>query len=125
MTITVRYSSIDRFSKSRSFKTIDGARRWARYWVGNHPEIGSGYAVSGDGVGKITVRGCTLDELFAAPAAAPVSDGYSIKVDVEEELYRVLWNDRQLAVYDTIAEANEHIGQCREYDTHVEAPKWG
>ena len=33
-------------------------------WVGAHPEIGSTYAVSGDGVGKVTCQGVSLSELF-------------------------------------------------------------
>jgi hypothetical protein len=67
MDIRVRYTSIDRCSKSRRFKTLKGARAFAQKWVGQHPEIGCGYAVSFDGIGKVTVEGCTLDELFPAP----------------------------------------------------------
>lgn len=66
--IRVRYQSIDRFRKTAKFKTLKGAQRFAHDWVGEHPEIGSHYAVSGDGVGKITVTGATLAELF--PGAA-------------------------------------------------------
>jgi len=62
--ITVTYSSIDRFRKKRSFKTLKGARVFAQNWVGKNPEIGSTYAVSGDGVGKITVAGAKLADLF-------------------------------------------------------------
>lgn len=65
MTISVSYSSIDGVHKSRTFKTMKAARKWAADWVGEHPEIGSGYAVSGDGVGKVTCRGCTIQALFA------------------------------------------------------------
>lgn len=68
MTIKVRYRSIDHFTKTSTFKTLPGARKFAHKWVGEHPEIGSYYAVSGDGVGKITVEGATLAELF--PEAA-------------------------------------------------------
>jgi hypothetical protein len=67
--IKVTYSSIDRVRKSRTFKTLAGAQNWARYWVGKTPELGSGYAVSFDGVGKITVTGATLAEMF--PGSAP------------------------------------------------------
>jgi hypothetical protein len=72
--IAVRYSAVDGFSKSRTFKTLAGARKFAQGYVGAHPEIGLGYAVAGDGVGKVTVRGCKLAALFGedvAPAAAP------------------------------------------------------
>lgn len=64
MTIKVRYSSIDGFSKRRSFKTIKAARAFAVRYVGETPELGSTYAVSFDGIGKVTVTGCTLRELF-------------------------------------------------------------
>ena len=37
--------------------------------IGRHPELGGHYAVSGDGVGKITCDGCTLAELFPAEGA--------------------------------------------------------
>jgi hypothetical protein len=62
--ITVRYRSLDQFSESRKFKTLAGARRYAHRRIGEHPEIGSRYAVSGDGIGRITCEGCTLAELF-------------------------------------------------------------
>jgi hypothetical protein len=61
MIIRVCYSSIDRFRKVATFKTLAGARKFAQKWVGQHPEIGSHYAVSGDGVGKITVEGLLSD----------------------------------------------------------------
>jgi hypothetical protein len=63
--IKVKYSSVDnRKSKSRSFKTLKGARKFAQHWIGKHPEMGSTYAVSGDGIGKIEVEGAKLAELF-------------------------------------------------------------
>ncbi len=62
--IKVRYSSVDRHSETRVFDSIDAAREFAQYWVGRHPEMGGSYAISGDGIGKIEVRGTTLDILF-------------------------------------------------------------
>lgn len=62
--IKVKYSSIDGGRKSRSFKSLKGARKFAQSWVGKYPEIGSTYAVSGDGVGKIEAEGVKLAELF-------------------------------------------------------------
>lgn len=62
--IKVTYTSIDGGRKSRSYSTIEGAKKFAHTWVGPHPEIGSWYAVSGDGVGKITVSGASLRDLF-------------------------------------------------------------
>jgi len=67
MSIRVVYSSIDHCRKVRSFKTLTGARKFAQLWVGQHPTIGSCYAVSDDGVGKVTVDGCTLRDLFPEP----------------------------------------------------------
>jgi hypothetical protein len=67
--ITVRYSSVDSYGKAitRKFKTMKGASKFARKWVGDYPDLGSTYAVSFDGVGKVTVEGCTIKELFAVP----------------------------------------------------------
>lgn len=65
--IKVRYSAIDGFRKARSFETVEGARRFAVERVGEHPEIGSSYAISGDGIGKITVQGISLAALFGEP----------------------------------------------------------
>ena len=63
--IKVKYSSVDgRGGKWRSFKTLGRARAFAQYWVGKNPEIGSTYAVGGDGIGKIEVMGATLADLF-------------------------------------------------------------
>jgi|ERR1700720_46797 len=88
MTIKVRYQTIDRVNKLRSFKTLAGAQKFAHYWVGAHPEIGCGYAVAGDGIGKITCSGCTLRELF--PDNAPTPTGRAVMagpdcVDYEED----------------------------------------
>jgi hypothetical protein len=64
--ITVRYRSLDRYSKSAKFKTLAGAQRFAAKWVGATPDVSEmfGYAVSGDGMGKVTWEGCTVRELF-------------------------------------------------------------
>jgi hypothetical protein len=67
--IRVRYESIDRFSKTRRFKTLKGAQKFAQKYLGETPEMGSFYAVSGDGIGKITCEGCRLYDLF--PRCSP------------------------------------------------------
>jgi len=67
--IAIRYRTVDGANVRRTFQTINGARRFAHKWVGAHPEIGTRYAISGDGVGKITCEGCSLDDLFPAPPA--------------------------------------------------------
>lgn len=62
--IEVTYSSIDGCRMKKSFKTLSGAQKFAHEYVGQHPDLGSYYAVSFDGVGKITVSGTTLAQLF-------------------------------------------------------------
>ncbi len=64
MEIKITYSSCDWFRETRKFKTLKGARAYAHRWVGEHPEMGSRYAISGDGIGKVTVKGATLADLF-------------------------------------------------------------
>lgn len=66
--ITITYTSIDRLRKRRSFKTLAGARRFAHKWIGAHPDIGGSYAVSFDGIGRVTWKGCSSAELFPPPA---------------------------------------------------------
>jgi hypothetical protein len=63
--IRVTYSSIDGGGcKTMKFKTLKGAQSFAQKWVGVGPELGYGYAVSGDGVGKITCEGVPVAALF-------------------------------------------------------------
>lgn len=62
--ITVIYTAVDRVRIRRNYKTLDGARKFAAYYVGEHPEIGSNYAMAGDGIGKVRVMGATLSDLF-------------------------------------------------------------
>lgn len=72
--IRVGYESIDSYGRIqwRTFKTLRGARAFAQRYLGETPEIGMGYAVSGDGVGKIVVNGATrLDDLFPKTREAP------------------------------------------------------
>ena len=84
--ITVYYRSVDRFSQSRTFKTLAGAQKYAAKWVGETPDMGLGYAVSFDGVGRIMVKGAPLADLFPAllPAEAPPAhpaDAYAGSTD--------------------------------------------
>jgi hypothetical protein len=72
--IKLRYSSIDGVRKTRTFQAIPAAHAYAAERVGAHPEMGSTYAISGDGIGKIEVEGCTLAELFKDPNAPPTDD---------------------------------------------------
>lgn len=78
--ITVSYSAIDGTRFSQEFKTLRGAQRFAQKWVGTKPEISDmfQYAVSFDGVGKVTCQGCRLRELFPElpKEPEPVFDEY-------------------------------------------------
>ena len=62
--INIRYSSVDGFTETKTFDTVEAASDYARYWIGKRPDIGSHYAMSDDGIGKIEVEGATLRELF-------------------------------------------------------------
>lgn len=61
--IVVRYRSIDGCSKSFRYSTVEGAAKKVRSMLGEYFDIGSGYAVSGDGVATVTVRGASFAEL--------------------------------------------------------------
>jgi len=75
--IKVRYTTIDRVNKLRTFKTLKGARKFAMDWVGPQDVEGGSYAVSDDGVGKITWQGVTRRELFG--------DGSPTQWEIEAE----------------------------------------
>lgn len=64
--IRVTYVSCDGYRQTRKFKTLRGAQRFAHEWVGAHPDIGTRYAVSFDGIGRVTVEGVALSDLFPA-----------------------------------------------------------
>lgn len=74
--IQVVYRSIDGVRIARKFKTIEGAQRFAAKYVGRYPELGVGYAVSGDGVGKVEVWGAPLADLFPSEQAKPTESVY-------------------------------------------------
>jgi hypothetical protein len=67
--ITVTYRAVDGFRRRRVFKTLAGARRFAQRYVGEHPDVGTSYAVSPDGVGTVYVAGATLGDLFPPSVA--------------------------------------------------------
>jgi hypothetical protein len=68
--IRVSYVAIDGYRQTRSFTTPAAARRFAQRWIGEGPEMGQSYAISGDGVGRITVTGMWLADLFPAAQRA-------------------------------------------------------
>ncbi len=63
----ITYTSIDGFRKARTFKTLKAARKFALDYVGPQDVEGGYYAVSNDGVGKVTWSGLTRADLFGAP----------------------------------------------------------
>jgi hypothetical protein len=79
--IKVRFATLDGIRKTKSFKTLAGARKATWAWAGKDCEIGSSYAISTDGVVRVMVEGCTLKELFAAEekkAAGPAPEWFVV-----------------------------------------------
>lgn len=64
MAVTVHYEAIDGFRETKTFGCLGKARAYAQHWIGETPSIGTGYAVSDDGVGKITAEGVRVSALF-------------------------------------------------------------
>lgn len=110
--ITVHYSSIDHFHKRRTFKTLAGAHKFAVNYVGENPDMGSSYAVSFDGIGKITVEGCSLEELFyGKKAAAGPYEVWSYHVNE----YAGSSRNYRDGAFATLAEANAEAERLDEF----------
>ena len=62
--IKTTYRAIDGYTEEQVFSDLDDAITYAHKQIGSKVEIGSGYAVSYDGVGKITVIGCLLKDIW-------------------------------------------------------------
>lgn len=77
----ITYTSIDGVRKSRTFKTLKGARKFADDMVGPQDVEGGYYAVSSDGVGRITWSGVSRADLFG-------SDKPAVKLNAAHEFYR-------------------------------------
>jgi hypothetical protein len=122
MAYSFTYSSIDGFRRTRSYKTLAGARRAAQEWVGSHPDISLGfrYAVSFDGVGKVhNVHGCTLADLFPNETMEQVAlpreewAGPTLRVDFEvlpDE--RDFWQDGEEREVRDEADEEGWLGDC-------------
>jgi hypothetical protein len=111
----VRYSSIDHFRETRSFKTLKGAHDYAVKRVGEHPDFGSWdvpYAVSFDGIGKITVEGCTLQELFYGKAKA--TGPYEVWIIHVYEEGPTISSKYRDSAHATLAEANAAAQEADE-----------
>jgi hypothetical protein len=57
MKLKLKYKAVDGYSKAAQFATLKGAQDFAQHWLGKAPCLGSGYAVSNDGVGKLYMSG--------------------------------------------------------------------
>lgn len=82
--IKLRFTTLDGIKKTKSFKTLAGARKAAWKWVGKDADLGGYYAVSADGVVVMTIEGCSLQELFANEEPETFDPGvhyFMIKVD--------------------------------------------
>lgn len=65
MKIRLYFSTIDNCRSVKTFKSLKGAQKAAWDRVGKHPEIGSNYAISSDGIAKVVVSGdATMAQLF-------------------------------------------------------------
>jgi len=62
------YSSVDGYQKTTRYASLKGLRKAAFQRVGEHADLGTGYAVSSDGVGVVRVGGVTLREVFQPEA---------------------------------------------------------
>lgn len=92
MNITVTYASIDGARKEESFTDLVAARAFATDWVGAHPDIAAHYAVSSDGIGKVTVRGCTLGVLFGLDTPVDALPFYIEEVSINEDAGASTWH---------------------------------
>jgi hypothetical protein len=116
--ITVTYTSVDRVRLVRTFKTLAKAQKFAIRSVGETPEIGSNYAVSGDGVGKIQVSGNVgdmpvgLSGLFPALTADREPTGREMEI--------ALYGDGQPTYRVYGPEAGERMYNTKENDRREE-----
>lgn len=62
--IKVAYLSANKPHSSRCCRGLEEARAFARRMVGAYPSVVGRQAVSVDGIGKVEVEGCSLQELF-------------------------------------------------------------
>ena len=64
MPITLSYAAIDGHFTQRAFTSLHEAQAFATDRVGGTPEVGTSYAVSADGVGRIDWEGCSASDLW-------------------------------------------------------------
>jgi hypothetical protein len=113
--IKLRFTTLDGIRKTKRFKTLAGARKAAHDWVGKDADVGRFYAVSTDGVVKVTAEGCTLVELFSSCIiGTPNESG---------DFYKVRVGGQYLPeVFATHDDANEYVYSYQMDDVTYDAP---
>lgn len=108
--IIVRYYAIDGFKMRRDFAVLARAQAFAWKWVGENAELGSNYAVSNDGIGKITVSGdATLAQVMGRE---PIEEALPFEVwvaVVNEDAGTSQWSKSK--AFATYAEAQAYAGE--------------
>ena len=66
MTIAIHSTTIDGQRQTKTYRSLSGARKYAMAQVGRFPQVCDTYAISGDGITKITVDGASLPDLLHA-----------------------------------------------------------
>ena len=70
--IKFRLSTIDRFSETKTFRTLEGAKTYVKKRLGDHYDVGMGYAVDMFGTGKLVILGgTTWTELLGYDPLSP------------------------------------------------------
>jgi hypothetical protein len=62
--VTLSFATVDGVRKILSYDSVEAARVAAHDWVGEAPTFGSDYAISDDGVVRVSVNGATLTDIF-------------------------------------------------------------
>lgn len=129
--ITIRYASIDGCHHTKVYKTLEGAQKFAQEKVGTTPDLGSHYAVSFDGIGKITVEGCVILDLF--PEHVEAREAAMLAYMAEEDAAREAYlRDEEVPpapsapkvyTFDTVEEAEEAYQDAMEswHERYAEA----
>ncbi len=74
--IVITATSVDGEPKTRRYSSLSPkAIAFAHAMVGESPEVGSNYAVSGDGVSKITIEGASIRDLFPEDGTESEAEG--------------------------------------------------
>jgi len=112
--ITVRYSAIDGAKQTKKFSNVNAARAFAVDRVGAGAEVSrSGYAVSNDGIGKITVEGISIQELMSGEKASRVTGTFGVMRFYNCESHN---GSRLVGQYDTREDQMQALCHFQETD---------